>query len=588
MKGFYLLILLLVSNLGFSQIPVFPGAEGFGANQITAGRGGQIIYVTNLECAGVGSLNYALSQTGPRTIIFKVSGIIDCPAEIVRGNVYVAGQTSPGGIIIRGLLMDGFYEAGNTPNNVLVRYIRSRPHTKEFRPYKTSWMLDDALRIDGAHGVMIDHCSFANATDECVQISRSSGITIQNSMFSETIGSHFDLGGMLLNYSTAEHPKDSISIHHNIWNRLGGRMPEISCERSSEKESDLTCIRRPMNFEYSNNLLWDIPISIYYNAGFDPSGQITADSFFMKANFVNNMAIARSSYGGAMFQHNLLEFANQFYVNGNKMNLYPNYSDYELFYCCNDFNEEQNRPNTDLGLAAKNTSRFSFPSINYTATNSLQAELVKSAGAFPRDIMDKRLINPIKNGNILSTLVNETDHFEDAFLMGHDTLNPPPYPLDSDDDGMPNEWENKKGINPNSSNNNGTELSLSVMGLNGYTNLECYLYELGKKLDTLTQLPTSITEIENQNIFMYPNPANDKLFFSKNYAELDQVNFYDLNGKLMHHIEKSELENNHEIVNKGNRTAHLYNLDISFLPKGFYFVQIGENFKKLLMQGQEQ
>jgi hypothetical protein len=152
---------------------------------------------------------------------------------------------------------------------------------------------------------------------------------------------------------------------------------------------------------------------------------------------------------------------------------------------------------------------------------------------------------------------------------------------------MPDEWEIKKGLNPNLSNNNGTELSLPVMGLNGYTNLECYLYELGKKLDTLTQLPTSLFEIEKQSLFMYPNPAYDKLFFNTYSNELAHVNFYDLNGKLVHHIEKSELENNHESVNKGNHTNHLYSLDISILPKGFYFVQIGENFKKLLIQNNE-
>jgi hypothetical protein len=307
----------------------------------------------------------------------------------------------------------------------------------------------------------------------------------------------------------------------------------------------------------------------------------------MKANFINNMAVARSNYGSAMFQHNLLEFANQFYVNGNKMNLYPAYADYELFYCCNDFNEEQNRPNTDLGLATKNTSRFNFPLINYTSTNSLQTELLKNAGAFPRDIMDKRLINPIKNGSILSTTVNEIDHFEDAFLLPYDTLNPPSYPLDSDDDGMPDEWEIKKGSNPNSSNNNGTELSLSIMGLNGYTNLECYLFELGKKLDTLSQLPTSLQEIEKETCLMYPNPANDRLYINTYNDELSQINFFDLNGKLIYQIEKSELEILEENKLSGTKTTRLYNLDISTLPKGFYFVQIGENFKKLLIQNRE-
>ena len=93
-----------------AQIPAFPGAQGFGTQLTTGGRGGQVIYVSNLNCDGPGSLAEALSTPGPKYILFKVSGIIDCAAEVVWGDCYIAGQTSPGGVIVRGIIIDDWYE----------------------------------------------------------------------------------------------------------------------------------------------------------------------------------------------------------------------------------------------------------------------------------------------------------------------------------------------------------------------------------------------------------------------------------------------------------------------------------------------
>ena len=58
------------------QLPVFPGAQGFGTCT-PAGRGGPVIPVTSLEPEGPGSLAEALAAKGPRTIVFEVGGVID-------------------------------------------------------------------------------------------------------------------------------------------------------------------------------------------------------------------------------------------------------------------------------------------------------------------------------------------------------------------------------------------------------------------------------------------------------------------------------------------------------------------------------
>lgn len=75
---------------GPGGLRAFPGALGFGA-MATGGRGGRVLYVTNLRPSGPGSLAAALESEGPRTVLFKVSGLIDASVRIARGDVTIAG-----------------------------------------------------------------------------------------------------------------------------------------------------------------------------------------------------------------------------------------------------------------------------------------------------------------------------------------------------------------------------------------------------------------------------------------------------------------------------------------------------------------
>ncbi len=470
-----------------AMLPAFPGAEGFGSCA-TGGRGGQVLYVTTLEADPrgeiPGSLQWALNQPGKRYILFKVSGTINGTVEMTQGDVTLAGQTSPQGVIVRGLNIQGnqVCEADNCPlptiypQNFIIRHLRSRvvggPSTPAF-------LDQDALRLHHAVNGIIDHFSAENAEDEAIQISFSRDISIQNSILAETIGDHARYGGMLINYSDPPRsfPLDRLSIHHNLWNRTVGRLPEISRDNPASNGSIL-------EIEVSNNLIWDP--GVYMEVALHQPENASALLFY-HMNVVGNVFFARALNTDALgnFTYGLMDSSflqdlpathptTTFFLD-NAINLYPDRRDYQLLYRNNDY------PTTLTDLAAlpypdpshppsfARTTRHNFPAITYTAPAGLRSYMLAQAGAFPRDAMDLRLMDFV-NRQTFDNNPRNLNLRRDAFLIPNSTTGSP---MDSDNDGMPDDWERARGLNPMVQDHNGTQLSTQ-----GYTNLEVYLNEL--------------------------------------------------------------------------------------------------------------
>lgn len=445
-------------------LTAFPGAEGFGA-YATGGRDGRVIYVTTLDADGPGSLQWAIDQPGAKYILFKVSGLIDTQIHLTNGDVTIAGQTSPGGITIRGFVTDETPfqdQAVRAPvdfaENWILQHIRIRPVSDS--------VSDDGLRIRYTRNAIVDHVSIGNALDEAIEISYSHDITVQNTIIAETVGGHSFYGGVLMNYSNPAYgfALDDVSLHHNIFNRIEGRLPEGSRE-------SLAAANSTMSLELSNNLYWDPNFFIALGAN---TGVVTGSGgepypIYWKINAVNNVFRTRAGFPYGMFDDQILRNAsNQLYVSGNAMSAYPGRSDYQLFYCCNDYPSVT--PNTAGQAATKLTTRLPFPSITYTPTDQLRTVLLNTAGAWPRDPMDQRLLQSVATDSIASAPRN-TNPAGDALTPV--LTSPPAPPADTDNDGMPDAWEIARGLDATVANANARTLS-SI----GYTDLEVYLQEL--------------------------------------------------------------------------------------------------------------
>lgn len=197
------LVVFLVLMIWTDDLPAkaFPGAEGY-ASDITGGRGGQVIHVTNLDASGSGSLQAALSASGPRIIVFDVSGVIEADEILIEnGDFTLAGETAPGGgITIAGKLNSAYLD--DTVTNFIIRHLRIRPRN-------LSGTEGDAIRIANNSNFILDHISVSWGSDETVDVYQSHDFTIQWSTIEESATHAGHPDGNYHNYGLINGPAGS-------------------------------------------------------------------------------------------------------------------------------------------------------------------------------------------------------------------------------------------------------------------------------------------------------------------------------------------------------------------------------------------
>jgi len=202
-------IVLAVSVLGCAGMLharqlAFPTAEGYGKYSV-GGRGGKVYEVTTLKSSGPGSLGEAIGASGPRTVVFRVSGTITGDVRIRNDKITIAGQTAPGdGICIKGsLTIDA--------SDVIIRYIRIRANPK---------VETDAIWGRYHKNIILDHVSASWSSDEVMSPYHNENVTIQWCMITEACakgGSGHRFGGIWGNqYGT---------YHHNLIAHNDSRNP---------------------------------------------------------------------------------------------------------------------------------------------------------------------------------------------------------------------------------------------------------------------------------------------------------------------------------------------------------------------------
>ena len=483
-------------DLKQAKIPAFPGAEG-GGMYTAGGRGGKVLVVTNLNDSGPGSFRWACEQGGARIIVFNVSGIIWLETPIILRAPYVtiAGQTAPG---------DGVCIAGQSfqvnTHDVIVRHMRFR------RGSTNVWYREDSFGGNPVGNIMIDHCSCEWGLDENISFYRhmfnmgdgkpsrkepTVNVTIQNTISAKGLDTYNHAFGSTIG-------GENTSFMRNLWADNTGRNPSIGWGGV---------------FNFVNNVIYNWV-------------HRTADGgeFSTMSNFINNyykpgpLTPKDSPVGYRIVKSE-----------SRSQKLFP-YAQYGRVYAIGNImegNERVTKDNWDGGIQTadkdgqlspeekalmKSDEPFEMPHMTILPSEKTFDYVLDNVGAMlpTRDIVDERIINEVRTGEAyyVKKLPKDNpygDHWgmrdrskneeglfkyrrlpKDSYKYGiiTDPRQMGGYPeykgeprVDTDGDGMPDDWETANGLNPNDpSDANG-----DCTG-DGYTNIEKYINGISTKV----------------------------------------------------------------------------------------------------------
>ena len=483
-------------DLKQAKIPAFPGAEG-GGMYTAGGRGGKVLVVTNLNDDGPGSFRWACEQGGARIIVFNVSGIINLKTPVILRAPYVtiAGQTAPG---------DGVCIAGESfqvdTHDVIVRHMRFR------RGNTHVWNREDSFGGNPIGNIMIDHCSCEWGLDENISFYRhmfdmgdgkpkrkvpTVNVTIQNTISAKALDTYNHAFGSTIG-------GENSTFMRNLWADNTGRNPSIGWGGV---------------FNFVNNIIYNWV-------------HRTADGgeFSTMSNFINNyykpgpLTPKQSNVGWrivkAESRSNKLFPYKQFgrvYATGNIMEGDPEITKDNWAGGIQTADKDGDLGEDELALMRSNEP-FEMPYMTIIPSEQTFDRVLDNVGAMlpTRDIVDQRIVEEVRTGKAyyVKKLPKENpygdtwgmkeasmkedgsfkyrrlsnDSYKDGIITdiaqmgGYPEYKGTPY-IDTDGDGMPDEWEIANGLNPNDpSDANGD------CNGDGYTNIEKFINGIDTKV----------------------------------------------------------------------------------------------------------
>jgi hypothetical protein len=486
-------------------VRAFPGAEG-GGMYATGGRGGKVIHVTNLNDAGTGSLRAALAQSGARTIVFDVAGIIELASgvSINSGDVTIAGQTAPGyGICLKN------YTVEVKADNVIIRFMHFRPGNA------VNSDGEDAIWGRYHKNIIIDHCSMSWSEDECSSFYANKNFTMQWCLLAESLhnsghskGSH-GYGGI---WGGA-----SASFHHNLLAHHDSRNPRFDSPNtySENNTSNTVASLKERAVDFRNNVDYNfcnfpayggegITVNFVGNTyKWGPASVGGAGKSFNGDGTENANKICKRSYfyqvdgkyttGGVTYD----EGAANIYI-GNNSNAFDSSIDASSTTgaTLTADNKQGFVLNADTYSAKKKDITWLTAPVaiigngnhcyvtTHSASDAYSAVLSYAGACLQRDAVDTRVAGDVKNTTYSSKASNgsqfgiiDTPADGGGYPAYSATSEQLAKVTDTDGDGIPDWWEDAYGLNKNSSAD-GNAKTLDTTSR--YTNLEVYLHWLVK------------------------------------------------------------------------------------------------------------
>jgi len=279
----------------------FPTATGFGKNTSVRASNAVVYKIDTLddvadpndgkisyrECALALAVNtpYSIPAGRPRYCVFDVGGAIamQSNADITVPHIYIAGQTSPGGIEFRlGANydpVDALIQMRRGGDNVIIRHVRTRTGPHVGRTSENG----DPIRMSAVNNQILDHVSTMFGTDESLDMA-CTNCTVQWSIIGPNICRNAGHTSSLHCKSFFLKPSSRVTIAHNLSQHGEQRGLNISVGTNP------AILGQTGQADIYNNVLYDFIAE---------AGLVSNQFANVYANYVNNVYLRGPRYNAS-------------------------------------------------------------------------------------------------------------------------------------------------------------------------------------------------------------------------------------------------------------------------------------------------